>query len=97
MSSMAAAVPHRRLTRALIYAALILFAAYYLLPLYVMVVNSLKPLDEIREGNMLALPQQWTSAPWASAWATAQIGVQPTGLKPYWRSPRFWARSTATC
>ena len=69
--------------RAIIYAVLILFAVYYLLPLYVMLVNSLKPLDEIRQGNMLALPQQWTIAPWLSAWSTAQIGVQPTGLKPY--------------
>lgn len=69
--------------RAIIYTVLILFAVYYLLPLYVMLVNSLKPLDEIRQGNMLALPQQWTIAPWLSAWSTAQIGVQPTGLKPY--------------
>ena len=29
----------------------------YLLPLYVMLVNSLKPLDEIQAGNMMALPQ----------------------------------------
>lgn len=71
------------ITRALIYAVLILLAAYYLLPLYVMVVNSLKPLDEIRQGNMLALPQAPTIAPWLSAWSTAQIGVQPTGLRPY--------------
>ncbi len=69
--------------RALIYALLIVFAVYYLLPLYVMLVNSLKPLEEIRQGNMLALPQQWTIAPWLSAWSTAQIGVSPTGLKPY--------------
>ena len=69
--------------RAVIYTALILFAVYYMLPLYVMVVNSLKPLDEIRQGNMLALPHQWTLEPWLSAWSTAQIGVQPTGLKPY--------------
>jgi len=69
--------------RAIIYSVLILFAVYYLLPLYVMVVNSLKPLDEIRQGNMLALPHQWTIAPWLSAWSTAQIGVSPTGLKPY--------------
>lgn len=71
------------LLRALLYAVLILFAIYYLLPLYVMVVNSLKPLSEIRGGNMLALPLELTFAPWASAWSTAQIGVQPTGLKPY--------------
>lgn len=69
--------------RAAIYAVLILFAVYYLLPLYVMLANSFKPLDEIRQGNMLALPHQWTIAPWLSAWSTAQIGVSPTGLKPY--------------
>jgi glucose/mannose transport system permease protein len=71
------------IARAIVYAALILFAVYYLLPLYVMVVNSLKPLDEIRQGNMLALPQAPTIEPWLSAWSTAQIGVQPTGLSPY--------------
>jgi glucose/mannose transport system permease protein len=69
--------------RAAIYAVLILFAVYYLLPLYVMLVNSLKPLDEIRQGIMLALPHRWTIEPWLSAWSTAQIGVSPTGLKPY--------------
>ena len=32
---------------------------------------------------MMALPKDWTFAPWGSAWSTAQIGVSPTGLKPY--------------
>ncbi|MCA1441876.1 carbohydrate ABC transporter permease [Ensifer sp. IC4062] len=76
-------ISHNRLTRALIYTALIIFALYSLLPLYVMVVNSLKPLDEIRQGGMLNLPQTWTVEPWLSAWSTAQIGVQPTGLRPF--------------
>jgi glucose/mannose transport system permease protein len=69
--------------RAAIYVLLIIFAVYFLLPLYVMLVNSLKPLTEIQQGRMLALPLEWTLAPWGSAWSTAQIGVQPTGLKPY--------------
>ncbi|MFQ0814522.1 sugar ABC transporter permease [Brucella anthropi] len=77
------AISSGKLTRALIYTALLLFAFYYLLPLYVMLVNSFKPLDEIRQGGMLNLPQQWTIEPWLSAWSTAQIGVQPTGLKPF--------------
>ncbi|MCM2457629.1 carbohydrate ABC transporter permease [Rhizobium sp. CG4] len=77
------AISHNRLTRALIYSALLLFAIYYLLPLYVMLVNSLKPLDEIRQGGMLNLPQQWTIEPWITAWSSAQIGVQPTGLRPF--------------
>ena len=71
------------IARAVIYSLLLIFAVYYMLPLYVMVVNSLKPLDEIRQGRMLSLPQVWTIEPWLSAWSTAQIGVSPTGLKPY--------------
>lgn len=69
--------------RVVLYAVLTVFAIYYLLPLYVMLANSFKPLAEIRQGDMLALPQAWTLDPWRSAWSTAQIGVQATGLKPY--------------
>ncbi len=83
VSSPDTAVRTSRATRALIYALLIFFAVYYMLPLYVMVVNSVKPLDEIRGGAMLSLPQVLTLDPWRSAWSTAQIGVEPTGLAPY--------------
>jgi glucose/mannose transport system permease protein len=76
-------VRRANLARVAIYAALILFALFYLLPLYVMLVNSIKPLDEIRRGDMLELPEVFTLYPWQSAWSTAQIGVQPTGLRPY--------------
>lgn len=79
------AVRTERLTRVAIYAVLILLAIYFLLPLFVMLVNSVKFLDEIRGGDMLALPRRFTIEPWLSAWGTAQIGVEPTGLKPY-----FW-------
>ncbi len=71
------------LARALIYSVLLIFAVFYLLPLFVMLINSVKPLEEIRQGNMLAFPEVFTIEPWLSAWGTAQIGVQPTGLKPY--------------
>ncbi|MEO0989420.1 MAG: carbohydrate ABC transporter permease [Pseudomonadota bacterium] len=74
-----------RVTRTLIYLVLLLFALFYMLPLYVMLVNSVKPLSEITGGGMMALPQTWTLEPWAKAWSTAQIGVEPTGLRPY-----FW-------
>jgi len=72
-----------RFARALIYTALLIFAVYYLLPLFVMLTNSLKTLDEIRGGNMLALPRSFTIEPWLKAWDSAQIGVDPSGLKPY--------------
>jgi glucose/mannose transport system permease protein len=69
--------------RVFLYAVLLFLAFMFLLPVYVMVVNSIKPLDEIRGGNLMALPIVWTIEPWLTAWSTAQIGVQPTGLKPY--------------
>ncbi len=69
--------------RLVMYALLLVMAVVFLLPVYVMIVNSLKPLDEIRAGNLMALPVDWTVAPWLTAWSTAQIGVQPTGLRPY--------------
>lgn len=74
-----------RVMRTLIYLVLLLFALFYMLPLYVMLVNSVKPLSEITGGGMMSLPQIWTIEPWLKAWSTAQIGVQPTGLRPY-----FW-------
>ncbi|WP_417246886.1 carbohydrate ABC transporter permease [Celeribacter sp.] len=77
------AVKTGRVYRVLIYLVLLLFALFYLLPLFVMLSNSVKPLDEITGGNMLALPQKWTIEPWFKAWSTAQIGVEPTGLRPY--------------
>jgi glucose/mannose transport system permease protein len=72
-----------RPARVILYLLLALFCIYYLLPLYVMVVNSLKPLTEITSGGMMALPQKWTIAPWQSAWSSAQVGVEATGLRPY--------------
>lgn len=74
-----------RFTRTLIYLVLLLFALFYLLPLFVMMVNSVKPLAEITGGNMMALPEVWTLEPWRKAWSTAQVGVEATGLRPY-----FW-------
>ena len=76
-------VASRVSARLFIGAALALFALFYLAPLAMMLVNSVKPLDEIRAGDMTALPQNFTLAPWAAAWSSAQIGVQPTGLAPY--------------
>ncbi len=71
--------------RALIYLTLLLFVLFYMLPLFVMLVNSVKPLSEITGGNMMSFPEVWTLEPWRNAWSEAQVGVQATGLRPY-----FW-------
>ena len=85
IASQDAGIRTGRVARTMIYLVLLLFALFYLLPLYVMMVNSVKPLSEITGGGMMALPQEWTLEPWGKAWSTAQIGVEPTGLRPY-----FW-------
>jgi glucose/mannose transport system permease protein len=46
-----------KFARLLVYAALLLFAAFFLLPFYIVAVTSLKTLDELRRGNMLSLPE----------------------------------------
>lgn len=80
---MSTASSSSRVARFTLYAALVLFCIYYLMPLYVMGVNSLKPLSEITSGGMMALPKDWTVAPWQNAWSQAQVGVEATGLRPY--------------
>lgn len=85
------------IVRALIYTLLLVFAVFYLLPLYVMLVNSVKPLEEIRQGAMMALPRVFTWEPWKSAWAFAQIGVQPTGLRPYFLNSFLMAIPAVSC
>lgn len=69
--------------RVAVYGVLGLFALYYLAPLYVMLGTSFKPLDEIRTGNLLALPVEWTLAPWMQAWSSACTGIACDGLRPF--------------
>ena len=72
-----------RIVGIVIYALLLFFAVVFLLPLFVMVVTSLKSLDEIRDGNVLALPLAPTVAPWLAAWGSACIGLTCNGIKGY--------------
>jgi len=75
---------HSTVTRVVIYTLLILFALIYVLPLGVMVMTSLKPLDEVTGGNMFELPQILTFQPWIEAWGQAHIGVSDTlGISGY--------------
>jgi glucose/mannose transport system permease protein len=75
---------HSLTTRIVIYGLLIIFALIYLIPLVVMVMMSLKPLDEVTGGNMFAIPQHPTFAAWIKAWGEARIGVSDTlGISGY--------------
>ncbi|MBN3855995.1 carbohydrate ABC transporter permease [Paraburkholderia sp. Ac-20340] len=70
-------------SRVFIYAVLILFALYFLFPLYVMLSTSFKTLDELHTGNMLTLPAHPSFAPWVKAWSEACTGVRCDGMQPF--------------
>jgi glucose/mannose transport system permease protein len=64
------------------YAFLVIAALFFLVPLYVMVVTSLKEMPEIRQGYLFGLPQTWTIQPWIDAWLHACTGRDCYGLSP---------------
>ena len=68
-----------------LYVILSVFALYFLMPLFVMVTTSLKHLDEIRSGSLIALPRDITFEAWQIAWSQACTGIKCEGLSPY-----FW-------
>lgn len=73
-----------------LYGLLGLAALYYLLPLYVMIVTSLKGMPEIRLGNIFSPPVEITFEPWAKAWASACTGLNCDGLsRGFWNSVRI--------
>ncbi len=78
------------LGRVVVYALLVLLALYYLMPLFVMLSTSVKTLDDIRGGNLIALPVEITFEAWAKAWSSACTGVDCSGLRGnFWNSVSF--------
>jgi glucose/mannose transport system permease protein len=73
------------LGRFFIYATLAVAAIFFLSPMYVMLVTSMKNAEEIRAGNLMALPGSFDLSAWRSAWSTACTGVDCNGLQPF-----FW-------
>ncbi|MBK1613216.1 sugar ABC transporter permease [Rubrivivax gelatinosus] len=69
--------------RALLWAVLLLFAAWFLTPLYVMLTTSLKDMAQVREGSLLSLPTSPSLEAWARAWSSACTGTDCGGLKPF--------------
>ncbi|WP_371876470.1 carbohydrate ABC transporter permease [Pseudoduganella chitinolytica] len=70
-----------------VYVFLVTAALFFLVPLYVMLVTSVKPMAEIRLGNLFALPLAPTLAPWDSAWRTACTGLECEGIRGgFWNS-----------
>ena len=69
--------------RLLVYAVLALATAFFLLPLYAMLVTSFKDAEEIRSTSLLALPGSLNWSAWGTAWQSACTGVDCNGLRPF--------------
>lgn len=70
-----------------IYCFLIIAAAFFLAPLYIMVMTSFKTMDEIRLGQLFALPNALDISSWVSAWSEVCTGVSCEGVRVgFWNS-----------
>jgi len=69
--------------RVALWSALLLFALFFLTPMYVMLTTSLKDMAQIREGSLLSLPTSPNIDAWAKAWSSACTGIDCGGLKPF--------------
>ena len=69
--------------RVALYTVLIAAAAFYLIPFIVMLITSLKDVEEIRTGNLLSLPASLNFDSWTKAWSSACTGSSCGGISPY--------------
>lgn len=88
MAEAAAVRPRGQLVgRALIYAVLGAFAAFYLLPMAVVAFNSVRSYEEIARTSVLGLPQSLHLDNWGAAWGRYCIASVCEGVRPYmWNS-----------
>jgi glucose/mannose transport system permease protein len=75
--------PHR----VAIFVFLSMAAMFFCVPLYVVIVTAFKTMDQIREGDIFALPAHATLDAWTYAWSQACSGTNCTGLSQgFWNS-----------
>ena len=64
-----------------VFVFLCMCAAFVAIPLYVVIVTSFKPIEEITLGHIFALPVSWTITPWYKAWNSMCTGLSCDGIK----------------
>ena len=70
----------------LVYGFLVLFALYYIVPLAVVVMNSVRDLEEITRGSLIGIPKSFNLSYWGQAWNEVCVGGICEGIRPY-----FWS------
>ena len=69
--------------RAIIYLVVFMIAAAYLVPLVVVVLNSLRTAEEIAQTSMIGWPLHWAWSNYVIAWADFCIAQTCSGIRPY--------------
>ena len=81
--------------RAVVYTVLIVCAIFFLFPLYIMVITSLKNIQEIQSGNIFIPTLHPTFDAWEKAWNSACTGLYCEGIKVgFWNSIKITVPST---
>jgi glucose/mannose transport system permease protein len=63
------------------------FAAFFLIPLAVVVINSFRSLEEITQTSVLGIPRAMRWDNWVQAWGTYCLAGSCSGIRPYmWNS-----------
>jgi glucose/mannose transport system permease protein len=76
-------------SRLLIYVVVCLIAAAYLVPLLVVVLNSLRTAEEIAQTSMIGWPKQWAWGNYLVAWGDFCIAQTCSGIRPYMLNSAF--------
>ena len=81
--------------RFVVYSVLIICAVFFLFPLYIMIITSLKDIEEIRGGNIFVPTMEPTFDAWIKAWDSACTGLYCEGIKVgFWNSVKITVPST---
>jgi glucose/mannose transport system permease protein len=81
--------------RFLVYTVLIVCAVFFLFPLYIMIITSLKNIQEIQSGNIFIPTMTPTLDAWEKAWNSACTGLYCEGVKVgFWNSIKITVPST---
>ena len=68
-------------SRTAIYAFLTVFALLYLLPLFVVIANSFRPLPEITQNGLIWWPRSLRLGAWSEAWSTMCVAGTCAGVQ----------------
>ena len=80
----------RRLSRLAIYGVLVLFAVFTLVPLAVVMLNSVRTTAEINHSSVIGLPHEFAWINFGNTWSSYCIAEHCAGIAPYfWNSMRM--------